>query len=113
MTCQSAIEFVLSMQHNMQAEGPTLRWDTIFVGTPRKAAVMWVQPRHMTGSVTAWSRTLALLLLSPGRVCEDKGQRKLDGGGVESTGNRRPSVGAVFGHERTEHGPYMAHGFGQ
>lgn len=113
MTCQSATEFVFSMQHNMQAEGPTLRWDTIFVGTPRKAAVMRVQPRHMTGSVTAWSRTLALLLLSPGRVCEDKGHLKLDGGGVESTGNRRPSVGAVFGHERTEHRPYMAHGFGQ
>lgn len=83
------------------------------MGTPGQAAVMRVQPRHVTGPIAARSRTLALLLLPPGRVCKHRGQWKSDGGGVESTGNQLPSVRAVFGHERTEHGPYTAQAFGR
>lgn len=67
---------MLSVQRNSPAEGPTLRRDTIFVGTSRQAAVMRVQTRHVAGPVAARRRTLALLLLPPGRVW--RGQRDRD-----------------------------------
>lgn len=76
MTCQIVVIFsffkkrlsVFSVQCHMQAVGPTLRRDSVFVGTSRQAAVVRVQTRHVTCPVAARCRTLALLLLPPGRV---------------------------------------------
>ena len=74
MTCQTVIIWVYlkrsvcSLQPNIQAVGPTLRRDSVFVRTPGQAAVVRVQTRHMTGPVAARRRTFALLLVPPGRV---------------------------------------------
>jgi len=58
---------------NIQALGPTLRRDPVLVGAARQAAVVRVQTRHVTRAVAARRRTLALLLLPPGRVWRGRG----------------------------------------
>lgn len=82
MTCRTVIILsfflklgVFPVQHDIQAVGPTLRRDSVFVRTPGQAAVVWVQARHMTSPVTARRRTLTLLLLPPGRVWRGQRQR--------------------------------------
>lgn len=54
--------------------GPTLRRHAVLVGTAGQAAVVRVQSCHVTGTVAARRRTLALLLLSSRRVW--KGHRE-------------------------------------
>lgn len=76
MTCQTVIiltvfflkaRCVFSIAWH-SGSGPTLRRDSVFVRTPGQAAVVRVQTRHMTGTVTTRRRTLTLLLLTSGRI---------------------------------------------
>lgn len=40
-----------------------------FMRTTRQTPVMWIQARHMTSAVAAWSRTLYILFICAWRIC--------------------------------------------